>query len=71
MQNNMDDCKLNARTLVRLKKDHRTFVFLVTYKFTQLRLVDAIFVRLVLWSVRRTDKKKCYERYSLWTKFNQ
>jgi len=37
---NMDDWKLNAHTLVRLKREHRTFVFLFIYTFTHLRIVD-------------------------------
>jgi len=35
----MDDWKLKARTSVRLKEEHRTFVFLFTYNFTLLRVV--------------------------------
>jgi len=43
----MDDWKLNARTVVKLKREHRTFVFLFTYDaFTLLWIVVEVITQL-------------------------
>ena len=51
----MNDWKLNARTVVKLKREHRTFVFLFTCAFMHIWMVGEDRVRVIMLKTAKDD----------------